>query len=838
MRKSVQIFVLLLVVTAAFAQVPRQISFQARLTTPDGVPYHDVVMEVTFRIYNSPTSLVELWDETHPSIDFENGVCSVILGDFSPLYMNFDTTYWLEIEIDGEVLSPRYQMTSSPYAIRAAIADTAEVAVLAGNADVAVFAATAGYSDYSGDADYAVVAGSASFADSAGRAYTADAVAWDDITGMPAGFADGVDNTGSGGGSYTAGVGIDIDSDVISIADGGVTLAKLNDMGATDGQILKYESGIGWTVAADETGSGGATYTAGEGISITDVEISIASGGIVEEHIADGAVSLDKISSSGSSPGQVIKNVGGTLMWAEDSEGSGTGTGDDWGDDVVISDASLTGNGTADMPLQVAPDGIGSYHIANHSVGYPHLMDAAVHLENIDVSAGSPGQVLKIHGGNAAWRDDSTYADGWGMDFVHVDGYGLLGNGTSGSPLYIGNYTLQPVQIDPSDASPGQVLKYDSGLGSVVWADDETSSGGSTDDDWTIGGSSIYSMADVGIGIEPAENLHIFNDSETRVLIESGSHATLYLDAPLTNNGRITFLTSGSRNGSIEWNGPSNGLAFYHGPVSATPDMFLADPGWLGIGTDAPTQPLHVAGNVHIEGNLTVDGSYPGGGGGGVSGSGEAGYLARWDGSSALNASSVETNADGSIELNAATDGGYVARFVNTATGIKSGLYAAGTGGIGVYGATASDASYYAGVTGKSSGNAPGLRGEAGTGLAAKLVGDVEVDDDLYVDGDITTGNHTSPAVPIAFGVIDDDGTIINATSNVIAAVYDTMGYEVTIEGESIHYADYVIIGSVLSGSELIITCSSRDGHAYFQIHNPESHIIWGSKFSFVIYKI
>lgn len=39
--------------------------------------------------------------------------------------------------------------------------------------------------------------------------------------------------------------------------------------------------------------------------------------------------------------------------------------------------------------------------------------------------------------------------------------------------------------------------------------------------------------------------------------------------------------------------------------------------GNIGVGTQSPTQKLHVQGNLHVVGNLTVTGTYPGGGGGG-----------------------------------------------------------------------------------------------------------------------------------------------------------------------------------------------------------------------------
>ncbi len=52
------------------------------------------------------------------------------------------------------------------------------------------------------------------------------------------------------------------------LANQAVTAAKLDDMGAANGQVLKW-NGTTWAPAADLAGSGGNTYTAGAGINIT-----------------------------------------------------------------------------------------------------------------------------------------------------------------------------------------------------------------------------------------------------------------------------------------------------------------------------------------------------------------------------------------------------------------------------------------------------------------------------------------------------------------------------------------------------------------------------------------
>jgi hypothetical protein len=186
-----------------------------------------------------------------------------------------------------------------------------------------------------------------------------------------------------------AGAGIAVDTDAISIATGGVTTAmladnsvtsakiadgqvgtndlangavtttKVSNLGASSGQVLKYNgSSITW--APDETGgditavtagngltgggpSGDVTLNvgAGAGIAVDTDAISIATGGVTTAMLADSAVTsakiadgqvgtsdlanasvtTAKISGAGASSGQVLKYNGSSVTWDSDSLG-------------------------------------------------------------------------------------------------------------------------------------------------------------------------------------------------------------------------------------------------------------------------------------------------------------------------------------------------------------------------------------------------------------------------------------------------------------------------------------------------------------------------------------
>ncbi|RKZ30263.1 hypothetical protein DRQ36_06110, partial [bacterium] len=106
--------------------IPQTMQYQGKLTNIDGVGYNDT-LEMTFRIFDVETGGTELWSETYSGTDevpVVKGLFDVLLGSITPIDIEFDTFYWLEIEVDGNILDPRVELSSSPYSFRAAIADS------------------------------------------------------------------------------------------------------------------------------------------------------------------------------------------------------------------------------------------------------------------------------------------------------------------------------------------------------------------------------------------------------------------------------------------------------------------------------------------------------------------------------------------------------------------------------------------------------------------------------------------------------------------------------------------------------------------------------------------
>ncbi len=123
--KAILIF-LTIAVFSISAQVPRTINYQGKLTDDSGIAVTGPV-SITFRIYSTETGGTPLWSEAHGSVTVTNGLFDVILGEGTPMTIDFDEQYWMELVVGGETLAPREQLAAVPYAHRAVYSDTALV---------------------------------------------------------------------------------------------------------------------------------------------------------------------------------------------------------------------------------------------------------------------------------------------------------------------------------------------------------------------------------------------------------------------------------------------------------------------------------------------------------------------------------------------------------------------------------------------------------------------------------------------------------------------------------------------------------------------------------------
>ncbi|MBN2544133.1 DUF2341 domain-containing protein [bacterium] len=194
MKKPVLILLFLIIITNLYADIPGEMNYQGKITDTLGVARNGY-FTMTFKIFDVPAGGDSLWTETHDSVLVHKGLFDVVLGSINPIDLNFDDPYWLEIVVEGEVLTPRIKFAAVPYAFSSASTNFADSsgAIDWGN----ITSMPGGFAD--GIDDTGVVNWDTlnAFYDTLHLQTAGNSrVHWDNLTDVPAGFADGVDNTG------------------------------------------------------------------------------------------------------------------------------------------------------------------------------------------------------------------------------------------------------------------------------------------------------------------------------------------------------------------------------------------------------------------------------------------------------------------------------------------------------------------------------------------------------------------------------------------------------------------------------------------------------------------
>ena len=213
--------------------IPQTFSQQGRLMDNTGIPLNGV-HNLTFRIFESPSSSTELWSEVL-SVLFDNGYYNVVLGSDSNNALDnsvFDQSpLYLEIQLNNDFpFQPRQKMHSHIYAQVAKKAHSVE----------------------GGDVNATQIqVGGVVVIDSDGS-WVGPTINlnWNDLQGIPADFADGVDNDT-----------ILSESEVENyVTNGALDLAEGTTIGGNvlqeaiscqEGQILRWDGSLGWGCSED-----------------------------------------------------------------------------------------------------------------------------------------------------------------------------------------------------------------------------------------------------------------------------------------------------------------------------------------------------------------------------------------------------------------------------------------------------------------------------------------------------------------------------------------------------------------------------------------------------------
>lgn len=209
-----------------------QLNYQGRLLDSSQDPV-TATLNITFKIYSSPVFTGHLWTETQ-SVVVTDGLFNVILGSVTPIDISvLQGTRYLGVSVAGDPeISPRTEILISPL------------------------------SEQSNNSDNL---------NNQPPGYYLD---WGNITGIPSGFADGVDDNTV----YSAGEGLQLSANQFSIPAGGVSSAMIQN-GSVTGTDIANSTITGadiqdGTITTDDIAAGTITGTniASGSINGTDIE--------------------------------------------------------------------------------------------------------------------------------------------------------------------------------------------------------------------------------------------------------------------------------------------------------------------------------------------------------------------------------------------------------------------------------------------------------------------------------------------------------------------------------------------------------------------------------------
>jgi hypothetical protein len=234
----------------------------------DGAQPFNGSADIELALYDVATGGAPLWSESQSGVVVVGGVLALDVGSESPLPPSVARTLglFLEVVVEGDALAPRARLGAVPVAERAVVAgsvDQADDALALGEHAAEELATLAALQTLGGAS-----------------------VAWGNLSGLPAGVDDGVDN----GTVFTTGAGLVLNAGQLSLANDGVQASHLASGAVTSAKLAA--GAVGTTQLAD-----GAVQAAdvADG-SITSADLGDASMGTAQ---LAGTIRLYRVQYSG-----------------------------------------------------------------------------------------------------------------------------------------------------------------------------------------------------------------------------------------------------------------------------------------------------------------------------------------------------------------------------------------------------------------------------------------------------------------------------------------------------------------------------------------------------------
>jgi hypothetical protein len=306
----------------------------------------------------------------------------------------------------------------------------------------------------------------------------------------------------------------------LDIADGGVTSAKFSETGANHNDAFIFDANTNnWVLRKP------VNIQEGNGIQV----VSTSTGPLNYVINALDASPINEIQTlSLSGQNLSLSNGGGTVTLSN--------SGDNWGNQTVATNSSLTGNGTNNNALSISQNGVNSSHILNNTIRPEDLSETGVPLYS----------VLKFVG-------DATTGGNW----QYAPGMTIIAG--------------QGIQVNPVVPSADGAIRI------------------SSSSSWNSVGGTVSTADKVGIGISPASaNLHILGNDNADIICEHNSVRSRIYVGPLANQTASEVVYGSTTNHNVNL------------MTDNTIRMKILNSGNIGIGTSTPTSKLDISGTLRV----------------------------------------------------------------------------------------------------------------------------------------------------------------------------------------------------------------------------------------------